>query len=422
MRLGALLQSSLLDHPRRSFAVAVVLAAAIISFDYYTDYEMRVGVLYVVPVFLALWLAHLLIHRPSTDAAVHLWEAGMHLPMYVLVAMLVTRLKEALQLAEDRFVSAFESLDAAAWVIDPATGGVLYANRHFQRALPPGEAHDAPSGRWFFVLVRTMRWLDGRAVQLHVATDITETKRAEERARRQEEQLQSTARLIAVGEMASTLAHELNQPLGAIANYNNGAVRLLRSGSPDLPTLLELMEKCSAQAIRAGEVVRRIREFVRRRPPALRAENTGELLSQAIAAALAEAGSSPAATRVEIAPGLPPVAVDRVMIERVVLNLVRNALESMSAVAPGERSLVLRAVAERGQVEIQVADRGSGVDAELEKQLFQPFFTTKPEGLGLGLAICRSIVEYHRGELWCTRNPEGGTTFRFTLPVAGEPR
>jgi hypothetical protein len=367
--------------------------------------------------------------------------------MYIAFVLVIARLKDALLLAEERFVSAFDSLDAAACVVDPAGGALLYFNPTFRRAfgeavvdatsfaarfggaLPEGDAFDLGSGRWYYVLGRAMRWLDGRSVRLQVATDITDAKRAEQLARQHQEQLERTARLLAVGEMASTLAHELNQPLGAIANYNSSCIRLLKSwsatkpaqrgaGFPDAPRLLELMEKSGAQALRAGEVVRRIREFVRRRPPALRPQDAGDLLGTALAAAQAEAPDALAQIQVELEPGLPPLAADRMMIEKVMLNLARNALESMEGIPAAERRVLVRAAGREGAVEFQFRDNGCGVPLELEARLFHPFLTTKADGMGLGLAICRSIIEYHRGEMWFTRNPEGGSTFHFTVPAA----
>jgi signal transduction histidine kinase len=454
MQARALLQSRLLNEPALALGVAAALAVAISAIDYLTDYELRFGVLYLPPVFLAtwgagrgpglaialaaaaVWINTLFVKHPYEDAFVHLWEGGLHLAMYVAFVLVIARLKEVLHLAEERFVSAFDSLDAAACVVDPTSGALLYFNPPFRRAfgeavvdattfaarfggaLPEGDAFDLGSGRWYYVLGRAMRWLDGRSVRLQVATDITDTKRAEQLARQHHEQLQRTARLLAVGEMASTLAHELNQPLGAIANYNSGCIRLLRSGNPDTPRLLELMERCSAQALRAGEVVRRIREFVRRQPPALRPHDAGELLAAALAAAQSEAPEATAQLRVEVEPGLPRLAADGMMIEKVMLNLARNALDSMEGIPAADRRVLVRAVGREGAVEFQFRDNGCGVPEELEDRLFHPFLTTKAEGMGLGLAICRSIIEYHRGEMWFTRNPEGGSTFHFTVPAA----
>jgi len=435
VRTHPLLRWRFLNDPAIALPLAVAVAACIAALDYTTDYELRFGVAYVPAVILAawaagrlagiaiavavaaLWLATISLKEPYADATLHLWEAAFHLIMCAAFALLAARLREALVLAEERFVSAFDSLDTAAWVTDPASGAVLYANRHFRGELPEGESFDDRSGRWFYVLSRAMRWLDGRSVRLQVATDISEAKRAEALARAQQEQLERTARLLAVGEMAATLAHELNQPLGAVANYTSAAVRLLQSGSPDTAQVLSLMEKCGAQALRAGDVVHRIREFVRKRPPVRLPERADALIADALAAAEGEL-QAPPEIHVEVPAGLPRVAAERVMIARVMLNLVRNGLEAMAALPGRDRVLAVRAEARGRDVEFQFADRGCGIPQEMEGRLFQPFFSTKADGMGLGLAICRSIVEYHRGELWFTRNPEGGTTFHFTLPVA----
>ncbi len=466
MAARALLRSRLANDPAFTLSLAVFLAAGIAALDYSTDYELRFGVLYLPAVFIAawgagraagigiglttaaLWIATLFVKYPYAKASVHFLEGGLHLIMYAAFALLIARLKEALQLADERFASALDSLDAAAWVVDPRGGALLYANQNFMRAfspavdlgrrfglpvgseLPEGEGFDVDSGRWYYVLARAMRWLDGRLVRLHVATDITEAKLAQQLARQQQEQLERTTRLIAVGEMASTLAHELNQPLGAIANYNSGAIRMLKAWSaapdaerrdappPDSAKLLELMEKCGAQALRAGEVVRRIREFVRMKPPELRVEDPCALVAEAVSAVEGETHALEVDIRVEAPQGLPRVQADRTMIGKVMLNLARNGVEAMAATPREGRQLVVRAQAREGEVEFQFADRGCGVPAEMEKRLFYPFVSSKADGMGLGLAICRSIVEYHRGELWFTRNPEGGSTFHFTVPRA----
>lgn len=459
MRARALL-SRLGNDPVFALSVSVAYAAAVAWVDYSTNYELRFGVLYVPAVFLAtwgagwvagigigvavaaVWIATLSLKYPYAAAWLQMAEGTFHLLMYVAFALITARLKEALQLAQERFVSAFDSLDAAACVVDPQNGELLYANPQFLRTfssmaaapagrelarrfgagsageLPDGEGFDVDSGRWYYVLSRAMRWLDGRQVRLNVATDITEAKRAERRAREQQEQLERTARLIAVGEMASTLAHELNQPLGAIANYNSSCVRLLRTGTQDTAQLLELMEKCSTQALRAGEVVRRIREFVRKRPPAFRPESPLTLVTDAVSHAEGELHHAQPDIRVDVPRNLPHVSADRTMVAKVMVNLARNAADAMAETPVGERRIVLRARLQGQQVEFQCEDQGPGVAPEIEERLFQPFLSSKPDGMGLGLAICRSIVEYHRGELWFTRNPAGGSTFHFTLPVA----
>jgi signal transduction histidine kinase len=367
MRTRSLL-ARLLDDPALTLSVSVAYSAAIAWIDYSTDYELRFGVLYVPGVILASWGAGRAAGIGIAVAVAAVWMATMFLK--------------------------YPYASAAVHVWEGGFHLLMYAA--------------------FAVITARLK----HALRL-----------AEALAREREEQLGRTARLIAVGEMASTFAHELNQPLGAIANYNNAAIRLLksRSAAPDAPpqagsaddrALLEIMEKASGQALRAGEVVQRIREFVRRQAPELRAERPEEMVAEAVAAAEGELLGGAPEISVEVPPGLPNVAADRSMIAKVMVNLARNAVDAMADLPGREQRLVLRAAAREGRVEFQFADRGRGVPPDLEQKLFQPFLSSKAGGLGLGLAICRSIVEYHRGELWFTRNPEGGTTFHFTLPVA----
>ena len=249
--------------------------------------------------------------------------------------------------------------------------------------------------------------------------DITEQKRGEELGRQHQERVQQTSRLITMGEMASSIAHELNQPLAAIANYCMGCVSRLSGGEARQEELLGAMVKASAQAERAGKIIRRVREFVNKREPSRAPVTLVEVVGDAIEFALLDARKVGVEIHVDVPPDLPPVFVDRVMIEQVVMNLVKNGVEAMSPPEAGrELTVSARADGERG-VELAVADRGKGFAADDAERLFAPFYTTKPEGMGMGLSICRSIVEFHGGRLWAQPNPGGGSVFRFTLPVGG---
>ncbi len=249
--------------------------------------------------------------------------------------------------------------------------------------------------------------------------DITEQKRAEEMGRQHLERVQQTSRLITMGEMASSIAHELNQPLAAIANYCSGCVSRLSAEGYRREELLAAMEKASAQAERAGKIIRRLRDFVNKREPHRAPAPLGEVVDDAIGFAQLDAKKAGVDIRVDVPSGLPPVFVDRVMIEQVVLNLVKNGVEAMQPPARGrELTVTARADGERG-VELAVSDRGKGFAAEDAERLFAPFYTTKPEGMGMGLSICRTIVEFHGGRLWAQPNPGGGSVFRFTLPLDG---
>ena len=252
--------------------------------------------------------------------------------------------------------------------------------------------------------------------------DITERKRMEEETLRHQERLEQTSRLITMGEMASSLAHELNQPLSAIANYCMGSVNRLKSGDYRREDILAAMEKASAQAERAGKIIRRTREFVKKSEPVRAPAALAEIVEEAIGFAEIEARKAAVAIQVSIPPDLPPVFADRIMIEQVVLNLVKNGIESMQQTPPEARALNLAARLDgEGMVEVTVADRGCGMTDGQVERLYTPFFTTKAEGMGMGLNICRSIVEFHDGRLWVQPNPGGGSVFRFTLPVGTKP-
>jgi two-component system sensor histidine kinase DctS len=219
--------------------------------------------------------------------------------------------------------------------------------------------------------------------------------------------------------MASLLAHELNQPLAAIANYNTGCVNRLRSGNWQAKEILEALEKSAAQARRAGGILQRVRELLRRREPDLAPCDLAAMIAEACAIAGADAKRQAVNLRFAPERGLPAAQADGVLIKQVVLNLVRNGIESMHGTPPARRELVLRLGAEsRDFLRVDVADRGCGLPPELAADPVKPFFTTKSYGMGMGLQICRSIVEMHGGRLWATPNPEGGTVFHFTVAAA----
>jgi C4-dicarboxylate-specific signal transduction histidine kinase len=263
---------------------------------------------------------------------------------------------------------------------------------------------------------RPVRWIDGRMVRLQLATDITERRRGEALFRQQQEKIQLTARLVTAGEMATTLAHELNQPLAAISNYNQGCVRRLRSGTWDEAELLDALEKGAAQAERASKVIERVRAFVGRQAPNLVACDINEVVGGVSSMIGLEARRTGASFNLELSDMVPYVHADPLLMEQVILNLSRNALEAMQDTPAGERELTIRSRPNgNNTVEVEVADSGRGIDRELEANLFTPFFSTKSHGMGLGLHICRSIVEAHGGHVWLSRNTEHGVTFHFSL-------
>jgi C4-dicarboxylate-specific signal transduction histidine kinase len=226
-----------------------------------------------------------------------------------------------------------------------------------------------------------------------------------------------TSRLIAAGEMASTLAHELNQPLSAILNYNTGCAELLQSGASSTAEVLEGLEKSSEQAERAGMILQRVRDFIRRREPQFVACDVEEALREVTRLLGAEA--SRRSIHFDLDAPREPVVVqaDRVMLQQLVLNLAKNGIEAMEHTPSAQRVLTLRWRRVREAVEIEVADRGSGIPSELAHNLFVPFFSTKPDGTGLGLQICRSIAEHHDARLWASHNAGGGAVLHFSLPA-----
>jgi two-component system sensor histidine kinase DctS len=245
--------------------------------------------------------------------------------------------------------------------------------------------------------------------------DITEQKRAELRQRQNDEQLQHAQRLASLGEMASTLAHELNQPLMALSNFASAAKAFAEQGNQQL--LVDSLDETMAQAQRSAEIVRRIRGFVRQRTVGTEDCAVSALVTNALALLKGEMRQRQARAEVRVQPGLPPVRGDRVLLEQVLLNLLSNSLQAMQATPPEQRVVEVEAERLGARVHIRVADRGAGIDDALAEQVFAPFFTTKPGGLGLGLNICRTIVEAHRGRLSFADRPGGGTVFTLELEI-----
>ena len=247
--------------------------------------------------------------------------------------------------------------------------------------------------------------------------DMTEQKKAAQNARLQEESLQRTGRLVALGEMASSLAHELNQPLAAIASYAAGSLNILND--PDAPkeTITGALEKLAVQAARAGEIIRRIQDFVRKRDPKFETVDLASVVLDTTQFLAADARSHHAMIETEIQTDLPPVRADRILLEQVLLNLMRNGIEAMQAVAPSEKTLHISVAARDGWGVIEVEDNGPGIDAAIAARIFEPFVTSKMDGMGMGLNICRTIVELHQGHLAYRNNENGGAVFSLTLPM-----
>ena len=279
------------------------------------------------------------------------------------------------------------------------------------------------NGERFNALVYEAKLIDGNGKHtgwMASVLDITERKRAEELARQQQEQLQFTSRLVTMGEMASTLAHELNQPLAAIASYNTGCLNLLANGQAQPEDLRSALEKISTQAQRAGKIIRRVHDFVRKSEPKRAPCQLGDVIEDCIGFIEAEARKHHVRIECDTPPEL-PVLADRLLLEQVLLNLMRNGMEAMANTPPAHRVLRIGIASTASELCISVSDNGCGIAPEARDKLFIAFYTTKPEGMGIGLSICRSIIEFHRGRLWTEDNPRSptgsGTIFKFSLPL-----
>src|SRR5690606_8464677 len=246
----------------------------------------------------------------------------------------------------------------------------------------------------------------------------TDRRRAEDEARQMQARIAHFGRISTMGEMAAGIAHEVNQPLTAIATYAQACQRLIASEEFSREDIAEALEHISAQALRAGEVIRRLRTFVKNREVKRELIEANRLLEDVLTLAQTDARHHGVHISLETAAEAPQVQADAVQIQQVILNLIRNSIDAMQDVPEPQREIVLRTqVDAEGDVEFMVADRGVGLDPAVAAELFNPFFTTKPGGTGLGLSISRSIIRAHGGKLWCDANPGGGARFFFTLPA-----
>lgn len=273
--------------------------------------------------------------------------------------------------------------------------------------------------RWMETHVGPLR--DGRdnvVALLAITRDITARKHAEDEVRLHYRELAHASRVTTMGEMASGLAHELNQPLAAIANYSRGCLYRIRAGKDSPNDLAHAMEHVCHQAERAGDIIRSLRKFVRKDEHQARSVDLRTVLREAMVIAELEARQHQVRVELSVGEDLPPVMGDAIQIEQVILNLARNAVEAMHEVAPDQRQLSIRAYTDAGGVaNLEIRDTGPGLPRDMFNQIYEPFFTTKANGMGMGLPICRSIVEAHGGVLQAFYNePSPGLTFRFDLP------
>ncbi len=381
------------------------------------------------------------------------------------------RIRDQLSASHERFTTVLEGLDAAVSVLSVQQGELLFANRSYRLwfgadsqghallagvepgrpylaemddaveslgGLPTQELTEAgsdsrevlvdPLQKWFDVRARYLQWTDGRLAQMLIATDITARKQAELQAAQQADKAQMTSRLVTMGEMASSVAHELNQPLTAITNYCNGMVSRVKSGSIDQDDLIAALEKTSRQAQRAGQIIHRIRAFVKRSEPQRQPAEARAIIDDAVDLADIELRRRSVTIQTYVAQRLPRLMVDPILIEQVVLNLLKNSAEAIdnAQLPPARRKIELRVVPrhtpeEGGVIEFSVTDMGPGLREEVIARLYEAFFSTKADGLGIGLSLCRSIIESHRGRMRAQNLYNGNATvgcrFSFTLPV-----
>ena len=366
------------------------------------------------------------------------------------------RAEEALQDSEERYRGIFNASYDAIFLVDVDQDRILDANdaacrmlaysRDELTALTMSDIHPdempklrefatqvSQHGKWqtdeLTCLARSGEFIPaelsataiefgGRTRMLVLAHDIRERRRTEARVRELQADLNHLSRLSAMGEMGSGLAHELNQPLTAIMNYLQACRRLLEAGdSRASDKVHEYMDKAVAQAGRAGEIIRGLRKFVEKRETERSVEDVNTVVEEASNLALVGAADKNIKSELNLCPGLPHVLIDKTQVQQVVFNLVRNSVEALER---SERRELMIKTSRAGKdlVQVTVSDSGPGLPAEISERLFQRFVTTKPEGMGIGLSISRSIIDGHDGRLWATPNPDRGTTFHFTLPAA----
>lgn len=371
--------------------------------------------------------------------------------------------EHALRESEQRFRQMAESVREAFWMTDAEVTRIIYVNpayeeiwgrpceslyadpRSFLEAVHPDDRDRVkaalekqvrakvfeeeeefrvvhPDGSVRRIGDRALPILDqtGHVYRIvRVGRDITKRALAEEKARQREAELAHVVRLGTMGEMAAFFAHEVTQPLAAIANYTRGCVRRLRAGIGHREEVLAAMEQVYGQAERAGEIIRRLRSFVRKQEPRLSMVNVNDLVQDVVSFVRAEARDKGITIRMELGDPMDPVMADKIQIEQVMLNLVRNGIESMSDNNSTRRDLTVRTCMTAGTgVEVTVSDTGHGLAPDAAERVFEPFFTTKPNGMGMGLSISRSIIETHGGRLCARPAPEGGAVFTFRLPAS----
>ena len=459
-------------HRTLTFAFALALAVLIALLDYATGYAWRFAILYLAPVALVTWtsgaraglaiaaissvfwfMSFRAIH-PYEGNAPFYWEGASMLLIAVTMALLLARLHRSLSAADERFRRVLEEMHAAVYALDEKTGRLLYLNPALARLLavdpttlnaddlarrfgPPPQREDSAKttpgfdatfrtkemrdpvdGHWYQVQSGLIPWKSGQSIRLQVITDISDQKQALSLRRQHQEIQRQTARLAELTEVASSLAHELNQPLMAITSYSDACLRLLDNPRFDRAELVTAMQKSRDQALRAGRIIARIRSFIRSRRPDPSRFDMNELMLESIELLEVARDEHAIRTELRLTPNPLMAHADRTLMAQVIHNLMQNAIDAMQTIPVDKRRLTITTDHEAdGAIALTFADCGPGIPDYLAESAYVALFSTKEKGLGLGLSICRSVIEAHGGRIWHETNPTGGCIFHVTLPA-----
>lgn len=445
-------------------ALTLALVVGIAIADYVSGYALRLSLLYLLPIGLAAWaislaagivtavvacLLWLLSFQKGhfyQEQAYYFWEAAIMLCSFMVVAWLSDRLRRALKQADERFFRVVERVRSAIYIMDEEQGVIAYGNPVMKALAGELEALDAKSfearfqfspttpalheprpnpcpvkdtvtGRWYWRQEAAIPWA-GTAMKLVVLADITEQQNAARLREKHLEIMHHSAQLITLAETASTLAHEINQPLMVIATYTDACQRMIDSREVDPAEVSSILKKCHDQAVRASRIIDRLREFIRQRQSRPMACGTQALLAEALETTRSQLDE--AQIRVSVVNRAPEriIEADKTLLLQALANLIRNAVEAMDAIPVEQRALILEVMDHPpDQLLFRIEDRGCGLAPELVDSMFSPFVTSKVNGLGLGLSICKSIAEAHGGRLWAENNQYAGATFHLLLPI-----
>jgi two-component system sensor kinase FixL len=432
------------------YAIVVVLAARLIS---------RAGVLAVAWGLLALTvLSYAVQHGPDFESAafvrclVSLLAISITTFLALKTQAAATALHEQAELLDVTHDSVFaRNMDDVitywnrgaeemyGWKRNEAVGRVSHELMRTKFPVPLEEisAELSRTGRWEGELVHTSR--DGKQIDvasrwslqrdermrpvaiLETNNDVTAAKHAQAALHSAQAELAHVTRITTLGEMSASIAHEVNQPLAAIVTHGEASLRWLKRDAPVIDEALQAIGRIISDANRASDVIRRIRELAKKAEPEVTSLDINDVIEEVAALVRHEALSHRVAMRLKLAPHLPQVLGDRIRLQQVIINLLMNGLQAMAKVGDRPRVLFIRTqLQEPDKVLVSVEDVGIGMEAESAEKLFTAFYTTKPNGMGMGLSICRSIIEAHGGRIWAARNSGPGMTFQFTVSAAGE--